>query len=130
MFLEKKTIKGEKGKTVCYSIQNLRFDSSDNRIKWDTFRFYTPEGNEIDSQGFNYFDVPADEVLIERDDTLNKYIMIIVTKDTGTELLEIYEDAEMEAVTIGLEGDIIVYGFIPADTATEITISYKEVTNG
>jgi hypothetical protein len=130
MILNKHTIKGKKGETVCYTLPNFRFDSSDNKLKWDAFRFYTPEGNQTDDQGFKYFDVPGDEVLIERDDTLNKELLIIVTKDQGTEVVEILEGAETEAITIGLEGDIAASGFIPADPGEEISINYKEVTDG
>ncbi|NIM11528.1 MAG: hypothetical protein GTO45_16530 [Candidatus Aminicenantes bacterium] len=130
MILNRHTIKGKKGETVCYTLPNFRFDSSDNKLKWDAFRFYTPEGNQTDDDGFKYFDVPGDEALIERDDTLNKELMIIVTKDQGTEVVEILEGAETEAIVIGLEGDIVAAGFIPADAAEEITIDYKEVTNG
>jgi hypothetical protein len=130
MILNKHTIKGKKGETVCYTLPNFRFDSSDNKLKWDAFRFYTPEGNQTDDDGFKYFDVPGDDALIERDDTLNKELMIIVTKDEGTEVVEILEGAETEPITIGLEGDIVAAGFISADAAEEITIDYKEVTNG
>ncbi len=130
MQLNKQTIHGKKGATVCYTLPNFRLDSSDNKLKWNAFRFYTPEGNQTDDEGFRFFDVPGDEVLIERDDTLNKEFMIIVTKDQGTEVVEILEGAETEAIVIGLEGDIVAAGFIPADPAGEINIDYKEVTNG
>ena len=33
-------------------------------------------------------------------------------------------------MTIGLEGDITASGFIPADPGEEISIDYKEVTDG
>jgi hypothetical protein len=130
MQLTKHTIHGKKGTTVCYTLPNFRFDSSDNKLKWDAFRFYTPEGDRADDEGFKYFHVSGDEYLIERDDTLNKEFMIIVTKDEGTEVVEILEGAETEAIVIGLEGDIVAAGFIPADAAKEITIDYKEVTDG
>ena len=48
MILNRHTIKGKKGETVCYALPNFRFDSSDNKLKWDAFRFYTPEGNQTD----------------------------------------------------------------------------------
>lgn len=130
MQLNKHTIQGKKGATVCYTLTNFRFDSSDNKLKWDAFRFYTPEGNQTDDEGFKYFDVPADEYLIERDDTLDKEFMIIADKEEGIEIVEILEGAETEAIIIGLEGDIMAAGFIPADPAAEINIDYKEVTNG
>jgi hypothetical protein len=129
MTINKKIIKGKKGETVCYTLLNFRFDSSDNKLKWDAFRFYTPVGNQTDDNGFKYFDVPGDGALIERDDTLNKEFMLIVTKDQGAEVVEILEGAETEAIVIGLEGDIVAAGLIPADVAEEITIDYKEVTD-
>jgi len=126
MTLNKHTIEGKKGETVFYTMPNFRYE--DNKLKWDAFRFYTPEGNQTDDEGFKYFDVPGDETLIGRDDTLNKELMIIVTKDQGTEIVEILEGAEMEEITIGLEGDIVCTGYIPAAVGEEITINYKEVT--
>jgi hypothetical protein len=130
MVLTKNTVKGKKGKTVSYTLPNLRFDITDNKLKWDAFRFHTPEGNQTNNEGFKYFDVPADEVLIERDDTLNKQLIIKITRDSGTEAIEILEGAEIEAIIIGLEGDVVAAGFIPANLEEEIIINYKEVTNG
>jgi hypothetical protein len=130
MILNKHTIRGKKGSTVCYTIPNFHFDINDNHLKWDDFRFYTPLGESMDEEGFRYFDVPADEVLIERDDTLTKDLIIIATQEEGVEVIETLEGAEGEVITIGLEGDIIVSGTIPASEEEEITIDYKEVTNG
>jgi len=130
MNLQKLSIKGEKGQTVCYTINNFRFDPAENKLKWDAFRFFTPEGPQIDEEGVKYFYVAADEVALERDNLLNKVILVKATRDNGTEVLEILEGAEMETVTIGLEGDIIISAFIPANTRQEIAVNYKEVTNG
>lgn len=129
MIFNKHTITGKKGETVCYTMPNFRYDSEDNKLKWDAFRFYTPLGQLSDEEGNMYFDVSSDEVLIERDDTLNKTNLIKVTNE-GVEVIEILEGAQMEEIIIGLEGDIVCTGFIPVDTAEEITIDYKEVVNG
>ncbi|MCP5046721.1 MAG: hypothetical protein GY940_06090, partial [bacterium] len=118
------------GETVCYTMTGFQFDDSDNNLKWDAFRFYTPEGDITDEEGHRYFDVPADEIPIERDDTLNKHMMIIVTKNDGAEVVEVMEGAEFEGVSIGLEGDIVANGFIPAAPGEEIVFNYMEVTNG
>lgn len=130
MQLNKLSIKGKKGKTVCYKLENFRFDLDDDKLKWDAFRFYTPEGEQTDEEGFSYFDVPADEVPILRDDSLNKEFMILVTKNEGVEFLEVLEGADMQGFSIGMEGDIVVSGFIPANPGEEIFIDYKEVSNG
>jgi hypothetical protein len=130
MLLSKHIIQGKKGHTVCYTLENFRFDSSDNMLKWDAFRFYTPLGGSIDGEGFNYFDVPAEAIPIERDDTLNKDLLIIATNDNGVDVVETLEGANGEDFSIGLEGDVIVSGFIPAAVEEEIVIDYKEVTNG
>jgi hypothetical protein len=128
MLLNRHTITGKKGETVCYTMPNFRYDDNDNKLKWDAFMFYTPAGIQSDDQG-TYFDVPGDEYLIERDDTLNKSLLIKVTL-SGTEVIEILEGAQMEEIVIGLEGDIVCTGFIPVDPEVEIVIDYKEVTDG
>lgn len=130
MILNKHVIRGKKGKTVCYSLPGFRFDTSDNKLKWEAFRFYTPLGESIDDNGYNYFDVPADEALIEREYDLNKEMDILVTKDNGVEILEILAGAEMEGINIGLEGDIVASGYIPSSTHQEIVFDYKEVIDG
>lgn len=130
MRINKQIIVGEKEKSVCYNVKNFRFDEGDNKLKWDDFKFYTPAGPKKDNRGFHFFDVPADEVTIKRDDALNKSLMVMVTRDRGIEAVEIYEGAEAENISIGLEGDIVITGFIPADPMVEITVDYKEVSDG
>jgi hypothetical protein len=130
MILNKHTIHGEKGKTVCYSMPDFRFDASDNKLKWGAFRFYTPEGGSVDEEGFAYFDVPAEEILIQRDESLDKEIIITTTRDNGAEAVEILEGAEIEPIIVGIEGDFVATGFIPASPHQEIVIDYKEVTDG
>lgn len=128
MNLIKITITGKKGKTVNYSPQ---FQENENALSWESFRFYTPVGGAVDAQGFNYYDVPAGQVQIEREE-IPKTLLIIVTQERGVEAMEIYQGAEatMEPVIIGLEGDIIATGRIPADVQEEILIQFKEVING
>ncbi|MCP5105082.1 MAG: hypothetical protein GY950_16965 [bacterium] len=128
MIINKSTIRGVKGTTVCYTLENFRFDNSDGQIKWDAFKFYTPLGDLTDDEGFKYFDVPADDVPIDRDADLSKGLMVMVTKDNGIEAIETLEGAESDMVSIGLEGDIIVSGYIPSDPGEDIIIDYKEVT--
>lgn len=128
--LIKHTIKGKMGSTIVYRLTNLGFDESVNKLKWDSFRFYTPLGNQVDENDRRYFEVPADEIPIERDDTLNKEIQVKITKDEGVEMIEVFEGAETDPISIGLEGDIVVFGVIPTDPQNDIEIHYKEVTNG
>ena len=127
--LEKSTIIGKKGITVVYSINNFRFDSQDNKLKWDAFKFYTPEGN-LEEDSFKYFDVSAEEYLIERHASLNKQLLIKVTVADGIEAIEIEEGVNSPMIEIGLEGDIIIFADIPTDTAKDITVNYKEVLDG
>jgi hypothetical protein len=125
--LNKHTIRGKKGETVYYTIPN--FTLEDSIIKWDPFKFYTPVGDQTED-GFTYFNVPSEQILIERDDTLDKEFIIIITKDQAVEFIEILEGAESGTIQIGLEGDIVASGFIPANPAEEINIDYKEVSDG
>ncbi len=130
MIVNKHTINGKLGSTVCYTLPNIRFDNSDNCLKWDSFRFYTPEADKIAENGFAYFDVPADQVLIERDESLNKHLLVFITKSQGIEAIELLQGAENESNNFGLEGDIVISVTIPAVQNEEIIINYKEVTNG
>lgn len=124
MIFEKVSIKGKKGQTLIYTLNNVRFDEVDQKLKWDNTRIYTPLG-DLDDNGLKFFDIQADEVLIERDDVLTKEIRIFMTI-TKVEAIEIYEGADMESTDLGLEGDLVIFGTIPAGTE-EIRINYKEV---
>jgi hypothetical protein len=124
MIITKKTVQGKKGETVCYSIPNFQWNVATSTISWDTFKFYTPAG-ELVEEGYKYFQVEANAVLIERDTSLNK-TLIVIAKSTGVEALEIYEGIT-ETINVGLEGDIIITGIIPANTGIEIQVEYKEV---
>jgi hypothetical protein len=125
MIIQMKTVQGKKGETVCYSIPNFAYNEASSSLSWDTFRFYTPEGI-LDEGGYKYFEVEEDEVLVERDMSLNKALFVIA-KSTGVEAIEIYEGTSAN-ISMGLEGDIIITGYIPADTGVEIQVEYKEVT--
>jgi hypothetical protein len=126
--MNKHTIRGKKGDTICYTCSNLRLD--DGKIKWDAFRFYTPVGTLIDDDGYKYYDVPADEVPIQRDPMLKIELIIVVTQNSGVEAYEVPVGAEGGIGPIGLEGDIIVTAVIPSAPDEEIICDYKEVTNG
>ncbi len=130
MILNQHTIRGIKGKTIFYSLPNFRYDTDDHLLKWDAFKFYTPVGELTDEEGFHFFDVPAEEILIGRDDQLNKEMLIMVDQSQGVTVLESMEGAVWDPITIGLEGDVIASGYIPCDPQKEIVIDYKEVTNG
>jgi len=123
-------ITGKKGRTICYKIAGFRYDKQDECIKWDDFRFYTPEGDQVDSDGFEYFDVPADEILIQRDPDLDKELLVIITRHRGVDAVEVLAGAEMDPLIIGLDGDIVANCFIPASTTQELVLDYKEIPNG
>lgn len=127
MIIEKTTITGKKGKTVIYS---PKFEVNEETLSWEGFRFYTPVGTAVDTAGFHYFDAPAGEIVLERE-KLSKTLLIIVTQETGVQAIEIYAGAEaqMDPITIGLEGDIVATGHIPTDPNEEISIQFKKVLN-
>jgi len=125
MIITPKTVKGTKGETVCYTIPNFRFNEGTSTLAWDSFTFYTPAGSLVDSAGYKYFVVEGAEVLIERDSSLNKILLIIV-RNTGIEAIECFEGTST-TINVGLEGDIICTGIIPYDPSLEIQVEYKEV---
>jgi hypothetical protein len=127
MLFSKKIIHGIKGKTVCYSINNIRDETG--YLKFDGFAFFTPFGSQQDQEGYKYFDVPADQILVERDESLDKTLLIKVTESI-VEAIEIYDGAEFEPINIGLEGDIVAMIYIPSDSGKDIEVEYKEVING
>ncbi len=124
--LRKHTVHSQKGKGVVYTLTNIRFDQKDNKLKWDAFRFYTPPGNLTDDDGYKYFEVGAEEYLLERG-LKNKRLIIKVDMYNGLNAIECDSDAERDGIIMGLEGDIIIRGFIPADAGRDITIDYMEV---
>jgi hypothetical protein len=121
----KKTIIGKKGKTVCYQLNNFRFENSS--ICWDSFNFYTPTGTQFDGEGNAYFEVPSISELIERDEILNKEVLFKVTQTEGIEIIEILEGATPPSISIGIEGDIVCVIYVPTDPQESIQIEYKEV---
>jgi len=124
--LNKRTVKNVIGKGIVYSFKNFHADENDNKIKWDNFKFYTPLGNLTNANGRRYFEVEAEEYVIERG-TISKRFIIKVDKENGLEAIEWDIDSTREGIRMGLEGDIIVRGFIPSDPTQEITIVYMEV---
>lgn len=126
MTMNSVTIKGEKGLTVFYTINNIREESG--ALKWDSFRFYTPVGTNIDEAGFKYFTVPVGEVVITRDDSLAIELKVKVTQAGGVEVFEVYEGVGHN-LTVGKDGDIIITGEIPpVGSIEDIQIVYKEVS--
>lgn len=116
---------GEKGKTIIYSIPNVRI--VDDSLMWDSFRFYTPVGTLVDSEGYHYFDVLGDELLIERDEALDREIVVFVTQQNGIEAAGFYEGELPSIPSFDSDGDIIINIFIPCNPENEIKIEVKEV---
>lgn len=123
--MKKITVTGEKGKTICYELSNFRYENQ--CVCWDTFRFYSPLGVQVNADGNKYFDVPGISEIIERDDTLNKEVLFKVTQSDGIEVIEILEGASPPYMSVGLDGDIVCVLFVPADPQESIQIEYKEV---
>jgi len=139
--LTKNIITGNANNTVLYSIENLRFDSVDNKLKWDEFKFYSPNGNYVDdgfqyldsktgenaTKSVKYFNVAAGEYLIQRHASLNKIFLIKMAASTGVEIIEIMEGSSFPTIEIDKDGDITIYGEITSDINDDVNISYKEV---
>ncbi len=126
--LKKKTIIGTYNFTVVYTINNFRVDG--NYIKWDSFKFYTPEGTLTENEtGYKYFNVSTEEYLLERHPLLHKNLLIKVDETNGLMAIEVEEGSNGEMIEFGLEGDIIITGYIPSTSnGSDIEIQYKEVT--
>lgn len=122
---KKDTIKGKINATVLYKIPNFRVEG--DLFKFDAFRFYSPAAGTVDESGGRYFDVPADEADISRDDTLDLEIQIIVIYGQETQAIEILKGAAPPDVNVGIDGDLIATIDIPADPARDILVEYKEV---
>jgi hypothetical protein len=121
--IEKKTIKGIKGVTLCYTICNPRLEG--NLLKWDAFRFYTPSGNMDD--GDKYYDIPAENVSLEQDSILSKKLQVIVLEG-NIDVVELLEGAQRAApLQIGLNGDVIITAYIPSQG--DIIVTYKEIVH-
>jgi len=123
--IRKLTIRGKTNSTVLYQISNLRIEG--DYLKFDSFRFYSPAAELIDENEVKYFDVPADQVGISRDDTLNKEIQVYITLANGAEAVEILEGATPPDISVSNEGDLVITIIIPADLGKDIDIEYKEV---
>ena len=129
-----KRIAGKKGKTVCYTLQNLEItEGTSINIKWDSWRFYSPEGNLTEPEtDFKYFEVQALNEVITRE-SIDKEILIAVKYETESTInvIERYLGSieEIPFTLNGMEGDIVLTGIIPADPEQEIQVEYKEVYN-
>lgn len=129
----KNSIKGKKGKTVCYTFNLEITENTIINIKWEPWRFYTPEGNLVEAEsGCKYFEVQALNEDFNRE-TIDKEILIGVKYETESTInvIERYQGSQEENPfqIYGLEGDIVLTGIIPADPEQEIQIEYKEVYN-
>lgn len=117
MIIKKHTIKGIKGQTVLYTYE---VEELENVIKIQNLFFLSPAG-----------EIQIDEIQVELErEELDKYLEVRVFVDKReypVEILEVYASAEVETEFIGVEGDVILTAFIPADENQEILIDYKEV---
>lgn len=122
--MEKHICIGKKGETVVYTISNLQ--CVNNTISWDAFNFFTPVGTQV-VDGFNCFVVQADQILLARDNDLDKEFYIKVAQGVETAFYQVLDGAECPALNTNKEGDIIIWGKIPSDPGSEIEVNYKEV---
>lgn len=124
MIITTRTIRGAKGKTVAYSIP---WTQTETAIAWPEWRLYTPEGPEVEPEtGHRYIPVDAGSVGFSRDAELDKDCLLLVTA-AGVELVEILEGAQVDPISVGLEGDIVATATIPADTTAPVVVTIKEV---
>jgi hypothetical protein len=131
--LNKITINGKKGITVCYQINNFRYDSATSTIAWDLFRFYSPRATETDDEGFNYLTIEAVEIDVTPETNLNKSILIKISM-TDTDAVQVYityeGEAEPDVKATGSDADIVITGTIPSlNSGESLEIDYKEVTS-
>lgn len=120
MIINKHTLIGKQGETVIYSFDVIE---NGNQIIIRNLNFNSPVGELIGDE-----DIIIDLVREEVDKHLQVEVYVDDREDDII-VKEIYITAEVEPVIIGLEGDIILTGYIPSDTNQEITINYKEVIN-
>jgi len=119
MIINKHTIKGVKGQTVIYSFNVIE---NNGNIVIKNLHFESPIG---------FLDIDEDFVIDLTREEIDKIINVKVFVDNREypiEIEEIYIGAERDEVeVIGLEGDIVLSIYIPADETQEIIIDYKEV---
>jgi hypothetical protein len=130
MQFKKQTIRGKKGKNICYTIANFRYNETEKKISWDAWRFYSAKSVQKDDEGFGYIDVPAAEIDVTPDALLDKDLIVVVS----TEGVNVYITLEGETgpgITItDASGDIVISGTIPSTlSGEEPVIYYKEVIN-
>ena len=129
--LTEKVINGSYNSTVVYTIENFRLEGTDN-IKWDGFKFYTPDGSLVEAETkYKYFDVSSELYPIERHATLGKTLIIKVDEANGLMAQEIEDGAKGADFSMGTEGDVIITGYIPSTKdGSDIEIQYKKVIGG
>jgi hypothetical protein len=124
MGIIKNTIKGHKGTTVVFSIPNATITG--NLLTWETFRFYTPEGNQ-DENGNKYFAIPAEQVDISRDPELYREIFVFCQEGQIT-AKGYYEGENIALPDFGLKGDMLfIIRMPPEENGNEIKIEQREV---
>ena len=117
---------GKKESTIVFSIPNLILD--ENVLSWDSFKFYTPVGNQEETEtGFKYFNIPADSILIERDASLYQEV-IVYCIDGEMFANGFYETEDVALPSFDLRGDHLLTIKIPPEG--DIIIEQREVTDG
>ena len=117
-------VKGKKGTTVVFSIPNAPITG--NLLTWDSFRFYTPEGNQ-EENGIKYVEVSGDEVDLSRDPELYKEIFVYALFGTIT-ARGFFEGENISLPEFGLNGDILFIIRIPSEEkGGEIKVEQREV---
>lgn len=116
---------GKKGSTVVFSIPNLELNG--NVLSWDSFKFYTPVGDQDD--GYKYFNVDEDEILIERDPIFFREVFVYAINGTVT-AQGFFEEENISLPAFGLNSDVLFVVKIPPEGAGDIEIEQREVTDG
>ena len=123
MNILKKIISGCKGKTVFYSVPDVKIEN--DTLLFGAFRFFTPAASLQDTEGNFYFDVPGDSVSVWREAC--DYDLFVRVQEAGTEAVKVYNGYEPEHHDDGLEGDVIIHAFVPADLSSNIEVIHKEI---
>lgn len=105
-----------------------RFKLDGNVLTWEPWRFYSPNGKEIEAEGDverKFFPVEKLEYQFSRDPEVNVDFFICV-RQGEVEAHFIYEGEKMQMLTFDDTGDVVCYGRIPAGTGG-ITVNVREV---
>jgi hypothetical protein len=123
MILGDKKYKQKKGNGVYFQISNPRYETE--AFKFDQFKFYSPEGDKDDGDGFTYFQVQADEVPILRDAMYDKEIFVII-EQVNVNYYPVFLHPEAVGLTksIGLDGELMAKINVPV--VGDIIIEYFE----